>query len=179
MSYDLDLYFRSLEFPELDWLAILAWFDAIEKISHPEIYSPPDYEYQSWFIPVGKYGISCTLNQCELNYREEDEKSHWRIVIHTGSGFGLRQLFGYTLCYCVLTHIAETSAGDGGQYFHKLHQKPDKFLRQANAIITTHSLLQASEIRFMQRMGVMDENCHLIPDPQKLKQVAQSDLFDD
>jgi hypothetical protein len=31
MSYDLDLYFRSPEFPDKEWTEILSWFDAIER----------------------------------------------------------------------------------------------------------------------------------------------------
>lgn len=91
----------------------------------------------------------------------------------------MRQFFGYTLCYCALSLIPETSAWDGGQYFDTLYQKPDKFLRKVNAVINSNSLYRTHKQRLkMQQLGVMDENFHLILDPHILKLAAQSDLYD-
>ncbi len=76
--------------------------------------------------------------------------------------------------------IPETSAWDLGQYFDTLYHKPDKFLRKVNAVINAHHLYEEHEQRLkMQQLGVMDENFHLIPDPQLLKLAAQSDLYDE
>jgi hypothetical protein len=91
----------------------------------------------------------------------------------------LRQFFGYTLCYCALSLIPETSTWDLGEYFDTLYQNPDKFLRKVNAVINDNFLYRKQRHRLeMQQMGVMDENFHLIPDPHMLKLAAQSDRYD-
>ena len=231
MSYDLELYFRSADFPEREWLEILAllnpsmnwwvatflerplnppqvrdfesprvpqneglggkfislfsnaeilsWFDAIEMIVEPEDLKYEPCLRRKWFIQVGGYGVFCSLRECHPRYHFEDDKAHWKIFIGTGSGLGLRQFFGYTLCYCALSLIPETSAWDLGEYFDVLYQKPDKFLRKVNAIINSQHLYKKHKRRLeMQQMGVMDENFHLIPDPHVLKLAAQNDLYD-
>jgi len=179
MSYDLELYFRSPEFPEKEWLEILSWFDAIERIDSSEINRHPTYWDKFWFIQVGGYGVFCSIQGRYPNDLFRDDKTHWRVPISTGSGFGLRQFFGYTLCYYALSLIPETSAWDCGQYFDSLYQKPDKFLRKVNAVIATHHLFEKHESKLeMQQMEVMDENFQLIPDPHLLKLGAQSALYD-
>lgn len=180
MSYDLALYFRSLEFPEKEWAEILSWFDAIERIVEPESLDHAPYLGKEWFIRVGGYGLFCAVYERHPRYQFQDKRAHWEIAISTGSGFGLRQFFGYTLCYCALHLIPDTSAWDLGQYFDTLYQKPDKFLRKVNAVINEHFLYSTPEQRLaMQQLGVMDENFHLIPDPHVLKLAAQSDLYDE
>lgn len=179
MSYDLDLYFRSPDFPDKEWLEILSWFDAIEQTIEPLDLEHYPYLRKQWFIWVGEYGVFCSLRQRHPHYQLTDEKAHWEISIHTGSGFGLRQFFGYALCYCALTLIPETRTWDGGGYFDTLYQKPDKFLRKVNTVINDHYLYKNHKRRLkMQQMGVMDENFHLIPAPHTLKLVAESDLYD-
>jgi hypothetical protein len=97
----------------------------------------------------------------------------------TGSGLRLSKFFGYTVCYCALSLIPETSAWDGGQYFDTLCQEPDEFLRTVNAVISSNPLYRKYKKRLaMQQLGVMDENFHLIPNPHVLKLAAQSDLYD-
>ena len=179
MSYDLALYFRSPEFPYKEWLEILSWFDAIEITVEPEKLKDAPNLRKKWFIPVGGYGVFCSLQERHPRYHFTDDKAYWNVFMDTGSGFGLRQFFGYTLCYCTLSLIPETSAWDLGEYFDALYYKPDKFLRKVNALIDCHHLYAKHKRRLeMQQMGVMDENFKLIPDPYVLKLAAKSDLYD-
>jgi hypothetical protein len=180
MSYDLDLYFRSPDFPYTEWLEILSWFDAIEKTLTPEYLEHWPYLRREWFIPVGGYGVFCSLRERHPRLHFEDDQAHWEIYIDTGSGLGLRQFIGYTLCYCAMSFIPETSAWDNGHLFDSLYYTPDKFLRKVNAVISNYYLSLKYKRRLeMQQMGVMDENVHLIPDPTVLKRAAQSDLYDE
>jgi len=178
MSYDLDLYFRSPEFPDKEWAEILSWFDAIERTVEPEKFGHTPYLGKEWFIQVGGYGIFCTVYERHPRYQFQDKKAHWEIAISTGNGLGLRQFFGYTLCYCALSLLPETSAWDRGKYFDTLYQKPDKFLSKVNAVINSNFLYRERKERLaMQKLGVMDENFHLIPNPHVLKFAAQSNLY--
>jgi hypothetical protein len=180
MSYDLALYFRSPEFPEKEWAEILSWFDAIERQIEPQTLEHAPYLRKEWFILVGEYGIFCSLEERYPRCYFADDKANWEISISAGSGLGLRSFFGYTLCYCTLSLIPETSAWDRGQHFDTLYQKPDKFLRKVNAVINSNFLYRTHKQRLkMQQLGVMDENFHLIPNPHVLKLAAQSDLYDE
>lgn len=130
---------------------------------------------REWFIRVGRYGVSCFLIERHPRFYFKDEKAYWKASIGTGRGFGIHQFFGYTLCYCALSLIPETSVWDCGQYFDTLYQKPDKFLRKVNTVVNSHYLYSKHKRRLeMQKLGVMDENFHLIPDPHVLKLAAQS-----
>lgn len=179
MSYDLELYFRSPEFPEQEWLEILSWFDARERTIEPAQLKNAPYLKKDWFIPVGKYGLFCSLIERHPRYHFGDEKAYWEFYIDCGSGFGLRQFFGFTLCYCALSLIPETRAWDRGEYFDDLYANPQEFLKKVNMLIDNNDLYKRHRSRVkMQQMGVMDENFQLIPDPHVLKFATQSDLYD-
>lgn len=179
MSYNLELYFRSLEFPEKEWLEILSWFDAIESSNSLEINRDLDHCGRVWFISVNRYGVFCALQGHYHNDLFKDGTAYWRVLIDTGSGFGLRQFLGYVVCYSVLNLISETSAWDCGQYFDSLYEKPNKFLSKVNAVINAHPVFKKRGNRLkMQQMRVIDENFQLIPDPHVLKSAAKSELYD-
>jgi hypothetical protein len=179
MSYDLAIFFRSSEFPDEEWSEILSWFDACEQTVEPATLKHAPNLRKEWFIPVGGYGVFCWLKERSLHSDFWDNEAAWKVSIDCGSGYSLRQFFGYTLCYSALSLIPGTSAWDCGEYFDKLYRDPDKFLRKVNALIDGHHLYKRHRRRVeMQQMGVMDENFQLIPDPHVLKLAAQSDLYD-
>jgi len=175
MSYDLDLYFRSPEFPDKEWTEILSWFDAIERTVELD-----DLErYHGLRKEWSRYGVFYTLYERHTRLSFADDQAYWKVSMSTGSGLRLSKFFGYTVCYCALSLIPETSAWDGGQYFDTLCQEPDEFLRTVNAVISSNPLYRKYKKRLaMQQLGVMDENFHLIPNPHVLKLAAQSDLYD-
>lgn len=179
MSYSFSLFFRSPEFPYNDWLEILSWFGAWEQpVDLATLEYAPNLK-KNWFIPVGEYGVFCQLEERYPKFDFWDNKAFWNISIDCGSGFGLRQFFGFTLCYCVLSLIPETSAWDCDEYFDNPYSDPQEFLRKANTLIDSHHLYKRHKARLkMQQLGVMDEGFQLIPDPHALKLAAQSNLYD-
>ncbi len=81
MSYDLDLYFRSPDFPDKEWAEILSWFDAIERTVEPENFGHTPYLGKEWFIQVGGYGLFCTVYERHPRYQFKDEKALWEVFI--------------------------------------------------------------------------------------------------